>query len=284
MSKIIACIDGSLYSGSVCDHAAWAARLLGTEVELLHVLGRRQTSSVPADLSGNLAANNQQALLNELAEHDERHAKLAQQRGRLILDEAKARLEAAGVAEVTTRLRNGDLLDSLREVESEARLVVIGKRGEAADFATLHLGSNLERVARAVTRPLLVAARAFKPIRRFLIAFDGGPSASKAVEMVAASPLLRGLECRLLAVGAGDAEQRRRLEAAAEQLRAAGFTVEAEVLPGAPEEVIAERVEAEAIDLLLMGAYGHSRIRSLVIGSTTTAMVRSCKIPVLMFR
>jgi hypothetical protein len=31
-----------------------------------------------------------------------------------------------------------------------------------------------------------------------------------------------------------------------------------------------------------MGAYGHSRIRSFVIGSTTTEMVRSCKVPVLM--
>jgi len=39
-----------------------------------------------------------------------------------------------------------------------------------------------------------------------------------------------------------------------------------------------------AIDLLLMGAYGHSRIRNLIIGSTTTSMIRSCKIPVLLFR
>jgi nucleotide-binding universal stress UspA family protein len=38
------------------------------------------------------------------------------------------------------------------------------------------------------------------------------------------------------------------------------------------------------VDLLVMGAYGHGRIRSLVVGSTTTAMVRRCKIPVLMFR
>jgi nucleotide-binding universal stress UspA family protein len=34
----------------------------------------------------------------------------------------------------------------------------------------------------------------------------------------------------------------------------------------------------------LMGAYGHSHIRNLIIGSTTTAMIRSCKIPVLLFR
>ncbi|MCF3974828.1 universal stress protein, partial [Paracoccus salsus] len=36
--------------------------------------------------------------------------------------------------------------------------------------------------------------------------------------------------------------------------------------------------------LLVMGAYGHSRIRSLIIGSTTTAMVQSVKMPVLLYR
>ncbi len=32
------------------------------------------------------------------------------------------------------------------------------------------------------------------------------------------------------------------------------------------------------------GAYGHSRIRNLIIGSTTTEMIRSCKIPIVLFR
>lgn len=39
-----------------------------------------------------------------------------------------------------------------------------------------------------------------------------------------------------------------------------------------------------AVDLLVMGAYGHSRIRNLIVGSTTTAMLRSCQIPVLLLR
>jgi nucleotide-binding universal stress UspA family protein len=43
-------------------------------------------------------------------------------------------------------------------------------------------------------------------------------------------------------------------------------------------------VEADGIDLLVMGAYGHSRIRSMIIGSTTTEMVRSCLIPVMLIR
>ena len=36
--------------------------------------------------------------------------------------------------------------------------------------------------------------------------------------------------------------------------------------------------------MVLMGAYGHSRIRSLIIGSTTTEMIRSCKVPVVLVR
>jgi len=40
----------------------------------------------------------------------------------------------------------------------------------------------------------------------------------------------------------------------------------------------------ESHDLVVMGAYGHSRIRSLIIGSTTTATVRSCKVPLLLMR
>ena len=61
-------------------------------------------------------------------------------------------------------------------------------------------------------------------------------------------------------------------------------TVEAAIVQGHTESVIAQAVEANGVGLLVMGAYGHSRIRSLIIGSTTTAMVRECKIPVVLLR
>jgi nucleotide-binding universal stress UspA family protein len=48
--------------------------------------------------------------------------------------------------------------------------------------------------------------------------------------------------------------------------------------------VIAEQVAARSIDLLVMGAYGHSRIRNLIVGSTTTQVVRNCQIAVLLLR
>jgi nucleotide-binding universal stress UspA family protein len=283
MAKILACIDGSIYSHSVCDLSAWAASRMSQPIELLHVLGRREVSTIPVDISGTLVAYSQD-ILAELAAMDEQRASLSQRRGRLILDEGRTRLKEAGATNVESHLYNGDLVETLGEFESETSLIVIGKRGEAADFAKLHLGSNLERVARATKKPVLVAARAFKPIQRFLVAFDGGPSVMKAVDMIAAGQLLRGLEGHLLMAGNPDDESKNRLAAAETKLREAGWDISARILPGEPEAVIAAEVEKASIDLLVMGAYGHSRIRSLIIGSTTTAMVRSCLIPVLMLR
>ena len=282
MSKILAFIDGSVYAESVCHLSAWAGVRLALPVEIAHVLGRRISGTF--DLSGSLEMNQRAALLDEYSRLDEQHAKLAQAKGRALLDTARTIVAASGVEHVETKLRNGDLLEALADLEKDAEMVVVGKRGEAADFAKLHLGSNLERIVRSSTRPVLVAARKYVEFERFVIAFDGGKSANRAVDFVASNGLLKGMKATVLSVGADTAENRSRLDAPVRRLREAGFEVEGLLKQGDPDDVIGGHVETQGIGLLVMGAYGHSRIRSLVIGSTTEAMVRRCKVPVLMFR
>jgi nucleotide-binding universal stress UspA family protein len=284
MSKLIALVDGSVYSKSVCDHAAWIAKRTGSPIEIVHVLGRRETATAPSDLSGSIALGARSTLLAELSALDEQRAKLAQRRGRAILEDAKAAIEPSGITDVATRLRLGDIVETIAEIEADADMVVIGKRGEGADFARLHLGSNLERIARSNRKPIFVASRAFKPIESFLIAFDGGASSMKAVDHVARSRLFEGLSCRILMVAQDTPEAQKRLQDAGSILQAGGYSVRADIVAGQPDAVIARTVETEGIDLLVMGAYGHSRIRNLVIGSTTTEMIRSCKVPVVLFR
>lgn len=283
MSKVIALVDGSVYSESVCDHAAWVAKGKGWPVEVLHVLGRRDETADPRNLSGNIGLGARTALLNELADLDAQKAKLARKRGQAILEDASERISAEGV-EVTGRLRLGDLVETLREAEGEADLIIIGKRGEGADFAAMHLGSNMERVVRSSTKPVLVASRAFQPVKKLLVAFDGGASALKAVNHIARSELFAGLSIHLLTVGNTTTEATRAIEGAAALLKNAGYAVTTEIVAGQPEQLIAIRAEAHDFDLLIMGAYGHSRIRNLFIGSTTTEMIRACKVPVLLFR
>jgi nucleotide-binding universal stress UspA family protein len=88
----------------------------------------------------------------------------------------------------------------------------------------------------------------------------------------------------MITAGKDTPETRGKLEAAAGVLRNAGYTVDAIIEDGEPEDVIARHAEADHIDLLIMGAYGHSRVRNLIIGSTTTEMIRSVLIPVMLFR
>lgn len=284
MLKIIGLVDGSVYAKSVCDHIAWIAGRTEVSVDILHVIGRREVPFEATNFSGIIGLGARTALLEELAELDARNAKLAHQRGRHNLEIAAAQLAASGVKFVETKLRNGDLLDAVENVDKVADLIVIGKRGEGADFAKLHLGSNLERVVRSTRHPVLVASRAFKPINKVLVAFDGGTMAMNAVKEISRNSVMTGLAIKLLMAGAPGAEAIQKMEEAASILKAAGLTVETEIVAGQADKVISDCVETEGHDLLVMGAYSHSRLRSLFIGSTTTEMIRSCKIPVFLFR
>ena len=280
---VMACIDGSTYAPAVCDAAAWAALRLEAPLTFLHVLNKvRDTSG--DDLSGSIGFGAQESLLEELAALDEKRGKLAQQRGRQMLSAARERARAAGVAEPEGRQRHGDLVQTLTELEEGIRLLVLGRRGEAADVASEHLGSHLERVVRSLHRPILVTPAEFSAPKSVMIAFDGSATTEKGVNMVAGSPLFRGLPCHLVVVGPDGAETRAKLAWARGTLEQAGFEAPGVMLTGEVEKSLRRYRQDHGIDLVIMGAYGHSRIRHLLIGSTTTEMMRRSTVPLLLLR
>lgn len=285
MKYITGFIDGSPYAGSVCDHAAWAAQRLAMPVALVHVLGRRnEVLSQPTDLSGSLKLGARSELLQKLANLDQERAQLGRERGRAILDDAVTRIKAAAPGiEVQPRLRNGDLIGAIGELEAETRFAIIGKRGEAAGFAQEYLGSNLDRAVRTFERPVLIVSHAFRPLDRFLLAYDGSPSTERALERLTEGSVLRGLECHILSVGGATPATRDKLAAAANALRHAGFAVTEHLQTGEPEKVITQAMVDRDIDLLVLGKSGHSRLRQLALGSTTLELIRTGKRPVLIF-
>ena len=283
MSQVIACIDGSSITLAVCDYAAWASRQMDAPLDFLHVLGRSEYP-VPADLSGNIGLGSREHLLQELAELDEKRGRVALEQGRIMLAAAKERAIADGVPNPTSRQRHGELVDTLLEFQSDIRLLVMGRQGEHGDSAGEHIGSHLENVVRTLHRPILVIPTDYSEPRRILVAFDGSATTRKAVEMVAASPLFRGLPCHVVMVGADKAESHAQLDWARTTLEQAGFEVTASLRSGQVEEVLCAYRNEHAIDLIVMGAYGHSKIREFLVGSTTTKLIRQAKIPLLLLR
>lgn len=282
-TKILALVDGSTYATSVCHAAAWIAKRLGGGVDVLHLLPDIHAKGT-GDLSGALKLGARTALMEELVTLEAQRAKLVTVQGHAILDDAKALIEAEGISSVTQKLRYGDLVETLAALQPEVRALVVGKRGEGSGGAFEHLGSNLERIIRSATVPVFVAARAFKPITKVLIAFDASDSAERAVDRMAASPVFDGLQAVLVHAGTDSPAVRARMAVAQARLAAGGLQVTTEIVAGEPEVALDRMIASQGFDLLVMGAYGHSRIRNLIIGSTTTAMIRACKIPVLLYR
>ena len=283
MPKILLCLDGSQYGRSCCQYAAWLAASTDAEVDALYVseLWQYETPLI-ADFGGSLGAQPYLALTSQLQD-------IEKQKGDALEAAARDIFEKAGVGQrIRFHRRTGILVDCVEEFETSdepPRFIVLGKRGENANFAKGHLGPNMERVVRAGTVPVFVANREFVKPTKALLAYDGSPSAKKALGRMAAAPALAGVEKHVVTVAktGEEALAAERLAEAEKALTGHGLAA-AHVLGGHPGDAIAQYVAANGINLLLMGAYGHSALRRLIIGSITTDLLRECKIPVVLFR
>ena len=282
MNKVIACIDGSSAAGSVCDYAAWVASRLESPLTLLHVLDKSRYP-VENDLSGKLGVDAREHLLSELAELDTRRNKVALEQGALMLEEARQRAVAGGVAEPVLRQRHGHLIESLAELEDDTRLLVIGKQGEEHGDGA-HVGDNVERLVRTLHRPILIAQGEFKPPQVVMLAFDSSETTRKGVEMFAASPLFRGLKGHLVSVSKDRQTLSKDLEWAEKTIREAGHDVQCAVLDGEIEPALHQYQQEHGVDMVVMGAYGHSRLREFFVGSTTNNMIKNATVPHLLLR
>ncbi|MBL7251677.1 universal stress protein [Alloalcanivorax sp. C16-2] len=281
MSHVIACIDGSAAADTICDHAAWAARRLDAPLMLLHVLDEERYPSEP-NLSGSIGLGTREALLKELADLDARRNRLALEEGKALLEAAKERLASAGQPTPVLRQRHGKLLDAVRELDDETRLLVIGKQGTDHPGHD-RIGDNVEKLIRGVDRSVLVAVGAFKAPTGLMLAYDNSPSMRDGVRLIASSPLLRELPCHLVQVN-GSERDREGAAWAARRLEDNGHPVTVAALKGDVETELHLYQEEHDLDLVVMGAYGHSRIREFLIGSTTDRLIRHARVPHLILR
>jgi len=288
MKKILLCSDGSTFAENTYRYGAWfATKLNASEVDVLCVTDiRGQKAISKQNLSGSIGIDASEHLLDRLVELEHEKAKINHQRTKIVLQSAAQTLKAEGVKHVNLLHETGFLVDYLANFESSFDLVILGKRGEAAEFASGHLGANLERIVRSSNKPCLVTSRQFKPIERILIAYDGSPSSQKILQFIADSSIFAGLELHIVTIAKNASENKAiaRIESVKGLAQQANFEPICSVIEGHSEKAISNYVDEHDISLLVMGAYGHSRIRHLVIGSTTAQMLRSSHIPVLLFR
>lgn len=192
----------------------------------------------------------------------------------------RATFEAScgGDPEALWQEAEGDPARLLAEAARTADLVVAARH----ESPTLEGRAPVEEVAVGGGVPvLMLPPSAYGEFgRTVLVGWNGAREASRAAHD--ALPFLRGAELVVLcAVGE---EAARSLEAAAAMLHRHGVPVQPQAVDGADGdagETLLARARAHGADLLVMGAYGHARLRELVFGGATRHVLRESRLPVL---
>ena len=177
---------------------------------------------------------------------------------------------------------DGDPADVLARYAASADLLVLSQeeQGQAIGVVDdLVLGS-------AAPVLLIPYAGSYETIgRQVVVAWNGGREAARA--MRDALPLLARAE-RVTLVAADLAPERRAdLDRAATFLERHGVAAQTRALAAADIEAgdaLLNAISDLDADLLVMGAYGHSRLRELVLGGATRHVLRHMTAPVLMSR
>ncbi|MFC7473752.1 universal stress protein [Dankookia sp. GCM10030260] len=186
------------------------------------------------------------------------------------------------------RLVEGSLPDTMALHARYADLAVLSQRDP--DDAASGAGLAVEQVLFAGGRPVLMVpyAGTFETIgRRVLVGWNASRESARAV--ADALPILAAAErVTILAVTAAAVATPQGEEPGADiALHLARHGVPATVLhmtaAGLPDaEVLLNQASEQAADLIVVGAYGHSRLREWALGGVTRTLLQSMTVPVLL--
>lgn len=279
---VLAGIDGSAISAAVADYAAWIARRVDVPLKLLHNLEHREPPAA-ADLTGSIGLGSREHLLEELTELEARRSKILLEQGKHMLEAANERVKVAGIDSAQLCQRHGSLTETLVEMEAHIRVLVLGVRGEDHQSDD-GLGHHIESIIRALHKPILIVNQEFAEPQRIMLAYDGSEAAEKALDYLLTSPLYKGMDCHLVHVTKDDAKADKLLGDAAERLQQAGLKVVTAKLHGDAEQQLLSYQQEQDIQMIVMGSFGHGRLREMLLGSFTLKMLNHASIPLLLLR
>ncbi|WP_029935085.1 universal stress protein [Thiomicrospira pelophila] len=279
---VMACVDGSEMSDSVVDYSAWIAQKVNSPLELVHSIEHSMLLE-HTDHSGNLTPNMRENLMQDLSDQEQSESKRLIEQGKVMLEKAKSRIAHFSIKEVAAKQRHGNLAETLSDLEGEIRVLVLGLRGQGHADEAKGIGSQLEASIRALHKPIFIVNGNFKEPKSMMLAYNDTEGANKALDMVCKSPLYRDMQIHLVHVS-DKPDAQTLLDQAATQLKQAGLSYQVALLNGDAQTELLNYQDENNLDMTVMGAFSHGKLRSLFFGSFTLKMLEHNSKPVLLLR
>ena len=277
-NKILIPVDGSANSDIAVEYGIYISRKLNSTLSALHVMDVNLLQGpMLTDISGAAVMPPSESFLDAV------EASL-NEKADLILKSFREHCRWKGL-QVETKKVVGRISETITEEARDADFIIMAKRGEHFHLkAGGFLGSVAESVIRHAAKPVMVTPENFLEIESMAIAYDGSPSAQKALDFSlnlskqAAWPIT----AVIITEDMGKASKlTMQIENAAEKEET---ECEVIILPGKEGTEILKFIGEGAVELMVMGAYGHNRLRELLLGSTTSQVIQKSPVPVLLMR
>jgi len=205
----------------------------------------------------------------------------------LILKEFQERCHKSGVL-VETKKAIGKISSTIIEEAQDADLILMAKKGEHFHLGEGGLtGSVIEDVVRHSGKPVLITDKNFVEIESMALAYDGSDAASKALQLSLElseqnawplTALIITTDAKKAAVLSKQVEDANQKEPDEPPIADCAIVI----LSGEERDEIIKFIREGSVELMVMGAYGHNRLRELFLGSTTSHIIRKSPIPILL--
>jgi len=270
--------DGSQYSEVALEFGIYLANKFNAGITGLYIVDIKIIQSpLFNDISGSMGVPPSHEFVPLIE-------KGLEEKGDAVLAGFKKRCEGAGLRPCVKKM-TGIVDEMIIEEGKEADCIILAQRGEHYSLTRGGLlGSTSEAVVRKSGRPAMITPVSFHEVEKIGLAYDGSGPSEKALRVAAELSESLGWPLTVLIITNYD----KRADALTGKVEAllGSYDVESviEVRSGKEEKRIIEFTRDGSVDLMVMGAYGHSRIRGLILGSTTSYVIRKSTIPVLMTR
>jgi len=274
IKQILVPTDGSEHASLGVQYGVGLAKQHGASLVGLHVVDIRMLEGpFLRDISASLGTAPYVNYQNNMA-------LILEEKGKAALEDFRQRAEKAGVQFQPVQV-TGAVTHAIVEQSELADLIVMGRSGEHGEFLGGLVGSTTESVVRHAKCPVLVTGRKEARIQRFVVAYDGSAHSRHALQFATSIGEAWLVPFEVLTVSK-NAEAV--LAEAKQYLQAHDLQVEYSMREGDPRDVIVDFTRERQADLLVMGAFGHSKVRELLLGSTTQHVINHAPCPVLLAR
>jgi len=279
VKNILIPTDGSDFGKTAIAYGIFIARKLDAQLTGLHVVDiRLMQGPVFTDISGSIGLPPYQELLPAIESGLDAKAEE-------ILKEFRDQCEAAGLHPETKKVVGVIDETIIEEGRTCCDWVLLAQRGEHfhLDGGAI-LGSTAQSVVRLSGKPVLVTPGHFREIATMALAYDGSTPADHALKLAAELSQQAAWPLSVVIITDDQALAAQRSKKANGVLAPYPIASSVIIRAGKEDKELLRFIREGSADLLVMGAYGHNRLRELLLGSTTSSIIRKSTIPVLLTR